>query len=215
MNLGIHNYFEIAAFTTSVIVWRQIASTPLRWFVFYLFFIVVVELSGRYIKQVLGGSNGWLYNISVPVEYVFFAFLFYKHFRSTRNIQYVKYYILIFPLFVLINDLFVQDILSFSTNILKVGSFFMIIFCCHYFFEILKVELVINPVQHPFFWIVSGLFIFNVGEFVYIALSDSLFHNWPTFRGLVKKINNSLVCTLYSCIITGLLLTKWKQGKEI
>jgi hypothetical protein len=212
--LGVHNYFEIAAFLTSVIVWNSIKSTQLHWFMPYLFFIVMVELIGRYIKLELHLRNGWLYNISVPIEYLFFSFMFLNFYRSFHYKKATILFLILFPLFTFINIFFVQGTSGFNSNLLKAGSFCMIIFCCFYFFELLRVETIIDPLKEPFFWIASGLLIFNVGEFVYIALSDTLFSNWQTFRSLVKKINHNLVYVLYSCIIVALLLSQWKQKKK-
>ncbi len=214
--LPINIYFEFAAFLTSVIYWRKIKVSKLRWIAPYLFFIIVIEFTGRYITKELNyKNNGWLYNISVPIEYLYFGSLFYKYF-TTKNYKVIaKWSLILFPIFVLFNIFFIQGIEKFNNNFLKVGSCLMIILCCLYFFDLLKIDKVISLVSMPMFWISSGLFIFNVGEFVYISLSSVLFEDWKNFRPLVKDINNNLIYILYSSFILGIITAKWDQEEKI
>jgi hypothetical protein len=214
--LPINIYFEIAAFIASVIFWKQIKTTRLRWLMPFLFFILCIELTGRYLtKELTFKNNGWLYNISIPIEYIFYAYTFYLYFSIKKYKTIARVFLFGFPFFVLFNMIFIQGFLVFNNNILKIGSVCMIMFCCLYFFNLLKMEKIVNPISLPFFWITSGLFIFNLGEFVYIALSTILFSDWVTFRSLVKMINNNLIYVLYGSIIIGLILAKWDQEEKI
>lgn len=177
----------------------------------YLLFVIVVELIGRYYSRELHKSNAWLYNISVPFEYLFYGFLFFIHYRSSRFKIVAKCFLLLFPVFAVINFLFIQDTARFNTNFLKVGSFFMILFSCLYFVELLKVEKVIVPLKEPFFWIASGLLLFNAGEFGYNVFFEFYFKNWETGLKLFRNINNTLLYVLYSCINIGILTTLWTR----
>jgi hypothetical protein len=209
--LSLNNYIEIVAFLTSVIFWFKLKKTGLRWFMPYLLFVVVVELTGRYYSRELHKSNAWLYNVSIPLEYLFYTYLFFVHYYNRKFKKIATGFFLIFPLFTGINFLFIQQTVRFNTNFLKVGSFFMIIFCCLYFIDLLRIEKIVNPLKLPMFWISSGLLLFNAGEFVYNTFFELFFKNWDNGLKLFREINNNLIYILYCCIIIGIISLLWNQ----
>lgn len=209
-------YVEIIAFCISVVFWSRLRGSKLHLLPFYLLFIVVVELFARYLIRELGHKkNGWLYNISIPAEYIFFLYLFFLHYTSVMLKRLAKYTITLFSLFIITILLIVGSVYSFNTIFLKAGSLIMIIFSILYFYDLLISDRLISPLKEPFFWICSGLLIFNVGEFAYISLSNTLFQDWTNFRSLVKQINGNLIYILYSTIIIGIIMTKWDQEGKI
>lgn len=212
--LQLHNYFEIAAFLTSILLWSKIRYAKICWLMPFLAFIVAVELTGRYIGRELKQPNYWLYNFSIPIEYFFYLFLFYLHFKGKKAILIAKWGLILFPCFVMMNLLFIEGTKQFNSNFLKVGSFCMLIFSCMYFLEFIKSDLSINPLLHSMFWITTGVFLFSAGEFVYTALSGILFKDWLKWKSLIRDINNSLIYILYACIILGILSFAWNKDQR-
>lgn len=212
--LSLHNYFEIAALITSIVFWKITKPGKLRWLLPYLFFIVCVELLGRYIGKVLHQPNYWLYNITVPIEYLFFLFLFYIHSKNSINKSIIMIITLAFFLFIPINYFFIQGNNRFNTNFLKTGALILMIISVLFFLELLRNENKINPLLVPFFWIATGIFLFNAGEFIYTALSDSLFQNWKKWTSVVRKINNTLIYVLYTSIIIAVISQLWAQDQK-
>ncbi len=208
-------YFEIAAFLTSVIFWNKIKNTRLRWLLPFLLFIVVVEILGRYIRKELHAPNVWLYNISVPLEYLFYSFLFSTFYKKNFSVALVKLFLVVFPVWVLVNIIFVQGFYNFNTHFLKVGSFCMLLFCLLVFVELLMGEELVNPFTEPIFWIACGLFLFNAGEFTYNIFSDIKMENWTTGEKLFLQINNNLIFVLYTCIIIAIISSLWAPKEKI
>lgn len=209
--LRFYNYFEIAAFLTSVIFLFKLKQTNLRWLTPFLLGVIIVEYIGIYYADVLHKSNAWLFNVTIPLEYLFYAFLFSKHYDNIRFKKVGELFIIFFPLFALINCVFIQKSEIFKTNFLKVGSFWMIVFSCLYCMDILKQERIINPLKLPFFWITAGLLLFNVGDFVYSTFFELMLRDWKYGLQLFVQINNSLINVLYSCIIVGIISVLWKK----
>jgi len=205
------NYLEILAFLTSVILWPKLKSTRLCWFIPFLLLIVVVELIGRYYSREIHQSNAWLYNLSVPIEYLFYSFLFYQYFISKKFKTLAAAFLVLFPAFAIINYLFIQDSARFNTNFLKVGSLFMFLFAALYFVDFLRIDKVLTPLKQPFFWIASGILLFNAGEFVYNVFFEFYFKNWEVGLKHFRDINNTLNYVLFSCIIIGLISVLWHQ----
>ena len=207
-------YFEIAALLTSVIFWSKIKNSRLRWLLPFLLFIVMVELIGRYIRKELHTPNAWLYNISVPVEYLFYAFLFAPFYKRKFSSIAVRLFLILFPIWCLANILFVQGFYNFNTNFLKAGSFFMILFCFLFFVELLMSEELINPFRQPVFWIACGLFLFNAGEFTYNTFFDLMILKWESTEKLFQQINNNLIFVLYSSIIIAIISSTWAPKEK-
>src|SRR5215213_9009896 len=98
--IPLHIYFELAALTLSIIFWKRINQGPLKWFFPYLVLIVAVELTGRYIRRELHQPNVWLYNLSIPLEYLFQGFVFYSFFKNISNHYLAKWFLFLFFCFV-------------------------------------------------------------------------------------------------------------------
>nr|WP_294903849.1 hypothetical protein [uncultured Lacibacter sp.] len=209
--LSIHNYAEILALLTSIVCWRWIRSTFFKWLLLFLLFIVVVELTGKYFGVVLAKPNAWLYNFSVPAEYLFFTWLLSMHYRSKWFKQTARWFLAGFAVFALLQLFVWGELLKFNSIFLKLGSFAMIVFSCFYFIDFMREEVPLNPVKEPVFWIASGLFLFNTGEFLYVSLSDLLFSNWQTWKPVIRQINNNLIVLLYITIAIGIITMARKQ----
>ena len=173
----------------------------------------MVELYGKYLRSE-HKANGWLYNISVPIEYLFFAFIFQVYFKTSLFKSISKWFLILFTLFVLINIFFIQGVQHFNTNILKAGSFSMILLSCFYFAELLNWESQTSLLKEPMFWIATGVFLFNTGEFFYTLFSDYLIKNHlDRARHIFSSINNKLIWVLYTCLSISFICTEKKPLK--
>ena len=201
----LHIWFEIGALITSAICWYWIRKTKLKWFFFFLFCIVCVELVGRYYRKVLHAPNTWLYNFTIPGEYLFFGCIFYLFFRKKRFRQSALLFLVLYPMVVAINLLYAGTYYLNTVNVI-VGTLGIIIFCCLFFYEIFEEEEMVSIIREPMFWIVSGLFLFCTGEFFY-----NLFFSLIKVQGMTQlrkfsgAINHNLILVLYTCISIGLI----------
>jgi hypothetical protein len=186
----------------------------MRWLAFFLLFIVVVEVTGRYYRIVLHQPNAWLYNFSVPVEYLFFVWLLSRYFRSKRFKQIASLFLAGFFIFTVLQLAFFGEVATFNTIFFKIGSFAMIMFCCFYFIDFMREDVPMNPVKEPMFWIASGLFLFNAGEFLYVSLANILFSDWQKWKPVIDQINNNLVVLLYATISIGIITMARKQWMQ-
>jgi len=203
--LSIGNYFELGAFIISVLIFPRLKGTPLRLFPFFLFFIVLVEFTGRYIRMVLLQTNAWLYNISTTLEFVFYAYIFVLQLRDPALKKATSRFMVIYPLLVLLNLLFVQGFRQFHSYTMVVGSIFMIIFCCLYFYELLLNPLEGDLLRDPMFWISTGILFFYLGDLSYNLLFNLLQKYAVNTGKLFQSINNNLILMLYSCFIIAFL----------
>ena len=204
----LHIYFEIAALVSSILFWRNLSHTRLRLFLPFLAFIVLAELTGRYLSKELRQPNAWLYNFVVPLEYLFYSIMFYLHYKRKTNLFLAKFFLILFPIYVLIS-LIIKGVYYFDTGFLLIGSFMMMILSLLYFFEIYSQSSDIPIWKTPMFWITVGILLFNAGEFSYNLLSKFFISNkmdmsLKTFR----SINNKLILILYSSFIIAFICQK-------
>lgn len=207
-NFPFHIYFEALSLLSCIIFWGVLKQNVLRWFLPYLGFIVVVEILGWYLPFHLRASNTWLFNISIPVEYLFFSFIFYYQYEKRINKKIVIGFIGSFFVYVLYYSFF-KGLHNFNTYYLLAGSFVMIVFCVLFFSEQYKKTSTENIWENPLFWIGTGVLLFNAGEFSYNFLSRFIVKNNldPTIR-VFRMINNKLIILFYLLITAGIICQK-------
>lgn len=201
-------WLEAASWIVAVLCLPVIRKTFLKWFALFLLFIVIVEIAGWYLPQMLHKHNAWIFNFSVPIEYLFYSYIYYNALEEKIFKKVIKIagflYLIFCSVWLLINGITI-----FRNTILTIGNLLAILYCCIYFFEVLKKEQVIDLRLEPLFWITCGVFLFNLGEFTYTLFRPVLTSNrWDVTLAIFKAINNKLIFWLYGCIIIGLLCTK-------
>lgn len=200
-----HIYFEIFAVLTCLYLWKNTSKSILRWFLPYLSFIVVVEIMGWYLPYFFGASNAWLFNISVPIEYLFFSFIFFNQFENSNKRKLVLVFGILFLIYAVVHSI-INGFYFFNAYYLLIGSLFMIVFSVLYFYEQYSKADTGNIWAEPMFWIATGVFLFNAGEFSYNFLSKFIIKNNldPTI-GLFRLINNKLIILFYLLIAAAFL----------
>ncbi len=166
----------------------------------FLLLKVVVEVLGIWFSY-KGIKYYWLYNMLTTIEFIFYSFLFYLHFRRPffRKISFgfIPGYIIC----VALNLAFVQGTMYFHTYTFLLGSFFIVVFCCFFLYESILPEHINQQLsKQPFFWICIGLLIFYLGSVIINALFEYLRSNDLQQEGkkIYGIINHSLNVLLYT-----------------
>jgi len=208
------HYVTIGAFIISVVVLYKFDHKPLRWFIPFLLLMVSTDLTGRYIKRVLHEQNTWLYNISIPVEYLFYGFII-GGLCLTRSFKRTIFYLTIaFAGWAVINMAFIQGFTNLDTNTLKAGCCLMILFSGIGLIDLFTNDNHDTLLKNPLFWICAGVLFFNAGEFIYLFFFDTfLQEGWDKTARLFASINNKLIFVLYTCISIAIICSK-KPGKK-
>lgn len=204
--LSLHIYFEIAAFLTALALLRRLDKRSLRWFVPFLFFIVLVEFTGRYLRKELHQPNVWLYNIFIPAEYLFYAFIFHRSYSVPSFRILSLLFIVLFSLYTIVNLLFINEITVLNSIPIAIGSFFMIIFSLLSFYDIYLNIQSTSVLKQPMFWIAAGVLLFNAGEFTFYLLFPYLKNSgYDDAVAVFSNINHKLILVLYSFLIIAFL----------
>lgn len=207
-------YFEIGALLISVVFLYKFDNRPLRWFIPFLLLIICTELFARYYRKELHQPNTWIYNISIPVEYIFYGFIIGSLCLTEKFRRMIFYTTTLLGIWALINLLFIQGYTFLNTNTLKAGSILMIIFSCIGLIDLFTNDNHRQLLRNPLFWICTGVLVFNTGEFLYLFFFDLFLKNgWDKTAKVFGSINNKLIYVLYTCISIAIICTKSQQKK--
>ncbi len=159
--MDIYFYFQVLSFFTAILLYRKKRNKLVLYFIPFLFLTITVEgLGAWYISKSI--RNYWIYNVFTTIEFVFYSALFYLHLKKSVFKKLVIWFVPVFILLVILNILFKQGFnKTFNTYTFLLGSFFIVIFSCCYFYESVLPENIDQQLsKQAFFWISSGLLIF-------------------------------------------------------
>lgn len=201
MSFSIDLYFQVFSLFASIGYYFIKRNKLLLYFIPFLFTTVCIEFSGWWYFS-KGVRNYAMYNVFTTLEFVFYALLFYSHLRKTLFKKIVLSFVPVFVVLVILNMIFVQGVnKTFNTYTFLLGSFFVVIFCCFFFYEsVLPDKIDLQLSRQPFFWISSGLLIFYLGSVIINALFEYLRNNDLQAEGIriYGIINHSLNVILYT-----------------
>lgn len=208
------HYFTIGAFVISAVVLYKFNNKPLRWFIPFLLLMVCADISGRYIRKVLHEPNTWLFNFTIPAEYIFYGFMIGSLCLTAKYKKIIFLLTGLFALWALINLLLVQGYVNLATYNLKAGSTLMILFSGLGLLDLFKNDNHQTLVGNPLFWICTGVLFFNSGEFIYNFFFDVMLkNNWDKSAKLFSAINNKLIYVLYTCLSIAIVCSKTSEKK--
>ncbi|HMJ46124.1 MAG TPA: hypothetical protein VK498_02280 [Ferruginibacter sp.] len=206
-------YFEISALLVSVVVLYKFNNKPLHWFMPFLFAIICIEFTGRYIRKVLHEPNAWLYNLTIPLEYLFYGLIIGSLCLTASYKKIIFYSMALFAVWVPVNILFIQGFAFPNTHTYKIGCSLMIFFCFLGLLDLLKNDAHTTLLKNPLFWICTGVLFFNAGEFTSFFLFDRFLKNGWEIAKVFALVNNNMIYVLYTCISIAILCSnKWKKN---
>ncbi len=203
--MSIAFFFEALSLVVALLYYPALKKTKMVYFIPFLLLTVIVEFIGFLsIEYDVKNQNYWLYNVFTAVEFLFYAFLFAENFKLPILKKAAYWFMPILVSFSLLNNRFLQSPNHFHTYTLLFGSFFMVFFCCCYFYEwVLPEQITLNLLKQPFFWICVGLLLFYLGSVIINALYEYLRSSDMDKEGrrIYSLINRSLNVILYSSFI--------------
>jgi hypothetical protein len=166
----------------------------------------------------IGTPSGWfsIHNTNHRAANIFMLFqfsfyilllLFIFEKKSIRRAVYASELVLI--VFFLLNNIFNQGIDVFNSITYIFGSLVLIGWCCYLFYYMMTRTVELKLIQYPFFWIYSGVMIFYLFRFIFMAYFTFLaYQSGGLYIQLFKSISTISIILLYSCISIGLLCFK-------
>ncbi len=126
--------------------------------------LIMIQLAANHQNNIL------VLNLFVPVRYALFGAMFIEQFQSERYRHWIRYSIVGFIPFALLN-IYISNYNLADLHYHRVGKYaqviesaLIILWALLYFYETIKALKVSNIIQYPFFWVCAGLLIFYSGN---------------------------------------------------
>ncbi|TAH06327.1 MAG: hypothetical protein EAZ13_09795, partial [Sphingobacteriia bacterium] len=126
--------------------------------------------------------------------------------------------IFIYPITVYLNLKYIQGFHTFHSYTFLLGSFFMVLFSCLFFFESVRLENLHKMLpDQPFFWVCTAFIMFYLGSVVINSLFQYLmsFDMQSQGKRIYSIINQSLNLLLYTGFIYAFILCHRKRKTSI
>ncbi|MBP6024701.1 hypothetical protein [Ferruginibacter sp.] len=213
MTITQNHIAEFLALSVSIISWKSLKKGKLRMLPFFLFFILTIELIGNYFHKV-PYANAKLYNFTIPVEYSFYLFVYFQHGQKIlKTFSFLSLIVLFTSCCI---NFYTEPFYSLHDNVLRIGHISVIVCSCIYIYEKFQNPTEESLLQNYFYWLMSGLLLFNLGDFTYFNLFPKIqLSNWDKSDELFESINNRLLLLLYlSYIIAIIVYNKYKSNNK-
>ena len=155
--------------------------------------ILTTYLAGKSIRTIP------IENALTTFEFCFYIWVLRSIINNVLIKQLCLFFLLGFPIAVLLNVFFIQGFNSFHTLTYSIGSLVIIFLSIYYFFELFQTQYAIRLAKEPGFWIASGLLFYYSVSFP-LFVSVNLMKHFPTALGDVIGI----VCSLMNFILYSL-----------
>jgi hypothetical protein len=210
MNVPIYFWFELLALLVCLIVFKAIRHTLLIYFSPYLLLIVLYEFGTLKGWFTINGSNLWAVNIITTIEFIFYGLTLSSIIKKRKIKRLLTFGLCIVITLTAFNIFFIQGFHKLHTYTFLLGSSFLIVNACYFFYEILNDGADEKSIlKRWFFWIVTGILFFYIGQFVFFCFFEYLIQMKDIrYRILFDTISSFSNAILYTCIIIALLCQK-------
>ncbi len=211
-------YFELAAAITGTLYLYKYKHTPLKYFLFLLWYITLTEFTGWYVSSnnitslMFFDKNGkaynlWMHNVLRIITFSTLYYIYFKSVSTKKFRQWIKIFLVSYIVLSIINWSFIQSFIFEWSEIPKIaGSLFLIISILFYFIELLRSEKIIVFQKMLLFWISVGLLLFYTGTIPFVIK----WNGYMLFKGVHKLflINIVLAILMYLIFTFGFIWSK-------
>lgn len=134
-------------------------------------------------------NNNWLYNTHSILRTYLFGYFFLQHRYLIKSVL-LKTLLIIYTVFVIIDILFIESILNFSSRIFSAESLLMLTCCIFYFLKLIKDDDAKQAKKEPAVWVAVGLFIYEAATFFIFLFFTILMEMTPNFATDIWTIHN-------------------------
>jgi len=187
---------------TVIIVYRS--SWPLSFKILALFILIytLTDTYGNVMAAFYKKNNHFVYNILYSFQFIIISLFFYYHLNRGLMKKIIIYFFFIFPLFVLTNTIWFQDIQNLQTFSYVFGGSFVILLAVAYLWQLYVSEETRSIFRDPIFWF-SLAWLLNFAVTVpYFGMLNYLIKNFP-----VLALNYYILVIDISDCLRNILLT--------
>jgi hypothetical protein len=209
-------FFELAACIVGFLYWNKIKKSNWKLFPIYLTIIITIELFGYYSirNHGLSGYNNNVYQyFSIPLQFLFFCWLFYKYFFKLWQKIAALIGVMVFLVFWMIEILSEQKTTHWFISLsYDSGTIILLVLILLFIVQLISADEILNFKTNIMFWVAMGLFAGYICTIPYYI--------WRNYLIVYEKTRPDLLYTafygfmflnylMYSLFCVGFI--KWKQ----
>tara|TARA_R110002049_G_scaffold355_1_gene2091 strand:+ start:2875 stop:3531 length:657 start_codon:yes stop_codon:yes gene_type:complete len=196
---------EGIAALVSILYYKKVNNTPLKFFPLILIYIFVNEFSAEYTYRYFG-TNVPQYNVYNIIFFLFFYYVFWSYVKNAKHKQWIKIGAIIFILSCFVNVLFQSFVREPQLLTYVLGACLLIFCIILYYIEILTTSKILLINQDFLFWISVGLLLFYVG-YIPIKLTRHFFVTQQDLFPTLRLVHYILIIIMNGFFIFGFLWT--------
>jgi hypothetical protein len=203
---------ELASFITGLLQWKKTRHTVWKWFIVYLGFIVAGELTCNILSytEYVNKVNTIFNFIIIPVEFIFFYWLYYQHAGSTKNKSLVIGCCVLYLLSFAADQYFFQGKqFLFDSFSYCIGNLLLLVTILSFFMQFSKGNEILHFRSSLIFWVSLGNLVFYLGTLPYFGLIHLLYDKHRLIFNYYTYLMFAFDWVMYLLFIIGFI--KWKQ----
>ncbi len=194
------------------------AEAPFRW----LAGLIVLTLASEFTAKYLGNrfsNNSIVYHIFTPIEYFFYANIFYRFFKNKKWYSLFILSVVLIILLEILNTIFLQSLHVDNTNIMMFENILLVFLSLMLFVNIRTSSNSANILSEGVFWfncMVLIYYTFNILISGFHSFEVYQFHNPPMVIYQINLLLSGLLYLVYafSLILNVLNKRKTQPGYE-
>lgn len=186
---------------TAIFVFRKSLIFSYRRFAVFIIFISVLETIGNYLAF-KGIKNHFFFNIIYAIELTLIPLFFKYWLQSAGFKKIIEIFVFVFPLFVLVNTLWIQGFFTLQTYSFVLGGSFILLLSVAYLWELYSNEESKTIIRNPPFWFSLAYLIYFAVTVPYLGMLNYLLKNQPAFSELYYIIIIDGTICLYNILLT-------------
>lgn len=201
----------ILAACVSLLLFHK-AAPPFRWLAVLIIITLASEFTAKYLSDRFG-NNSIVYHIFTPIEYFFYANIFYRFFKRKKWNGFLISSVAVLILLEFLNTKFLQSIHVDNTNIMIFENILLVFLSLMLFVSIRTSHNSENILLEGVFWFNSMVLIyytFNILISGFHSFEVYQFHNPPM---VIYQINLLMSALLYLVYTLSIVLNVVHQRK--
>jgi hypothetical protein len=199
---------ELVACVTGFIYWHKVKRSYWRKFPFYLLFIVLAECVGYTLSvNKMQVANVAFFNyIEIPIEFLFFFWLFHQSFKHTKNNKLAPISTIIYVV-AWLTDIFYfsKHKFGFYSFSYTVGNLLLLVLILRYYVQLVTSDEILTFKTNMQFWVSAGMLLYYLGTFPFYGLTNTLSANYKTLYYSYIYVMYSLNCLMYLMFTLGFI----------
>jgi hypothetical protein len=195
---------ELVACITGFIYWSKIKGSFWKWFPIYLAVICAVELTADVLNynQEYEIKNLIYNNFSIPLEFLFFYWLYYKYAIGKRRRQLVILCIIVYLSSIVLDQLYFRNTnFYFNSFSYCIGNMMLLMAIISFFIQFATSNEIIHFKRSMIFWVSLGTLIFYLGSLPFYGLYNLLYKKYFdvfVFYSYIMYVCNWIMYSLFT-----------------